>query len=218
MIRPLILMSNGINSTLLLQHALMRGDADVLHVKDENNFSDVLHLQKLIEQCESLPESKGKVINVLVEEAPAIKHIGKLESSHLMGVLMAAMAVLNPVEHSFVLIGGGQDSSVIDSNAKLKQMWDAMITLSKGKIVHLMFDQRGFDLIDIVKSINEQVLQFVIPCDNPKPVMLVGKPAAYKVCRHCPSCKKYQEAVLAIKYKNVTENQDLVRRLEEVMA
>lgn len=216
MLRPLLLLSNGINSALMLQQVLMRGDVDVLHVKDNNNFSDTDHLKKLIEQCENLPDAKGKVINFMQEEAPAIKHIGKLDSSHLMGVLMAAMAVLDPVEHNYVYIAGGIGSIVIENNAKLKAMWDAMIGLSKGKIVHLLFEYRGAEFTDVVKQIDEAVLPFIVPCDNPRRV--VNTVQTFKLCKHCPSCKKYHEAVLDIKYKNVNENHELVRRLENLMA
>lgn len=215
MIRPLVLLSGGIESTYLLQTLVKTTDVDILYVelpKKADNKNAIKNIIYSVTQDESY---KGKIINYYTREAQPINFVGKPDTVHLLQILQAAISVVDPTEHSGVYIGGNGQSTVIENRDAVVQLWNSMIRLSKGRIVQLFDQLRPLGLTDIISSIDEKLLFTVSYCERPMTNVLPTG-TLNTACQLCPSCKRVEAALNLIKYKNINENIDLVKKLETI--
>lgn len=195
---PLLLFTGGMDSTLLLQNALRRGDCDLLYVNvgqsKEIRAKETVARSAVIALLTSEESGlKGKVGEQFEVTMPDINAEHSAELSRATKLVMAANSVMDAQRHGKVIIGGIKGEEAITNRDRLGKLWQSLNTLTKWKPVPLEFPLAQDSKREVLTALSEELCSLTTVCEA----------SSKEPCRVCSSCKTLAQAYA--EYRRVGE-------------
>lgn len=165
---PLVLFTGGMDSTLMLQMALHKGNCDTLYV--ETGQYPNAREREVKAQVHILEALKGAPYHVLRQHtviAPVIHCSKNDHMAHATRLLMAALTVVDPHRHCSVMLGGTRMDTIVINRDKLIFAWRGLTNITKWKPVPLETPLAHSSKHDVLTSLPSTLLSKVWVCEHP---------------------------------------------------
>lgn len=193
--RPLLLVSGGLDSTYMLQEALLQSHVDVLYVEagqcvkkvQAEKLARAAIFGKLIERTEVLPEDQRYHIrNYLEYKAVSFVDAPALVASQSPVWLIAALYHFDPSIHSEVRIAYVMGDDALIYRHEMQKAWENLCLLTKGVAIPMVFPLMGWRKEHILQRVMPYLLEFVWVCELPQ-----WKGNTIVACHRCRPCKRH---------------------------
>lgn len=200
---PLLLFSGGLDSTVMLSHALKAGDVEVLYVKGHQDpYKAKLELEARKKIIQLLEKRTGnKVIRDYHVRAtsyiePYQGEDGKIVNyynksfAQVPDWIYGALHVADGQRHDGLYIGYLKSDVIFPELNKLVMAWNGLNGLASAYPVAVSFPYGSFTKEDMLKMIDRELYQLVWYCETP---------ANDKACGCCRPCKTHNDALTTLK-------------------
>lgn len=206
---PLLLFSGGLDSTVMLSHALKAGNVEVLYVKGHQDpYKAKLELEarkKIIALLEKRTGNKvlhdyhvraTSYIEPYQGEDGKIVNYNNKSFGQVPDWIYGALHVADGQRHNCLHIGYLKSDVIFPELNKLVMAWTGLNSLASAYPIPVCFPYGSVDKEQMFDMIDQELLSLVWYCEVPQ---------NDKPCKQCRACQTHMKAKMARLAKRITQ-------------